>query len=134
MTAGADPARAATRATGPAAARDGAATTPGPAPRPHAPAPQPPHAALIYDGAADLLITDGWCQGRAADLTGRCIENALYLTGLRHGVGETGLDDLVAALDLRLGMPARIWNDAPGREQGEVVALLRTCAREARRP
>lgn len=93
----------------------------------------PGRAAVIYDGAADLLITDGWCQGRAADLTGRCIENALYLTGLRHGVGEAGLDALVAALDLRLGMPARIWNDAPGRTQGEVVALLRTCAREARR-
>lgn len=121
-----------TATTEPAAARDGAATTPGPAPRSHAPAPQPPTADIL-DRAADLVATQ-WTQGVACDIQGGvCLEYAVFLVAHRAGLLTEDIDRIVDGITARLGQAARDWNDTPGRTQHEVVALLRDCAAQARR-
>jgi hypothetical protein len=115
------------QANQPAAARGTSDRTPDT----HAPAPQPP-VALILDRAADLIADHGWCQGQAADLNGSCLEHAVYLCGYQAGASTEALDALIDGVDRKLGMPARVWNDTPGRTPGEVIALLLSCAEEAR--
>lgn len=121
-----------TAALMPAAARDGAATTPGPAPRSHAPAPQPPTADIL-DRAADL-VAERWAQDTACDTRGGvCLEYAVFLVAHRAGLPTEQIDHIVDTITARLGQAARDWNDTPGRTQHEVVALLRDCAAQARR-
>jgi hypothetical protein len=113
--------------TEPAAARGTSDRTPGT----HAPAPQP-LPALILTRAAHLIET-AWTQDVACDLRGGvCLEYAVFLVGHRAGLTTAAIDEILDAIAQRLGMPARIWNDAPGRTQVQVVTLLRSCAAEAR--
>jgi hypothetical protein len=120
-----------TAPTMPAATR----RAPGWAP-PSAPQPRieivPIPAALILDGAANLLDEYGWTQGRPFGVTGRCMENALFTAAQLLGADQHIVDGIVDRLDRRLGVPARRWNDTPGRTQGEVVGLLRDLAIAAR--
>jgi hypothetical protein len=118
------------QANRPAAAREASDTTPGT----HAPAPQPPLAALILDAAADLIADHGWCRGMASDFLtgGMCLEYALFRAAHLLGGTTVDVDLILAGIDERLGQPARLWNDAPGRTPGEVVTLLRSRAEEAR--
>lgn len=80
----------------------------------------------------------GWAQGKYRSRSGRrCILGAqavLYRLGYGDESSVTrAADHLQAVLTARgIRQPYHQWNDAPGRTQGEVLALLREAAKEAR--
>jgi hypothetical protein len=86
-----------------------------------------PHQQFLSD-MADLIETNGWCQGNLKNRQGNfCIVGAhLELSWRRRAVSNQAF----AALKRRLGDNISLWNDAPGRTKEEVIELIRRAARE----
>ena len=86
----------------------------------------------VLNGAADLILRDGWCQGDYVGPNGeRCVEWALADAIGRQGEWWTSPLYVEACVALRpfIGMHSRAgWNDQPGRTKAEVVAALRAAA------
>ena len=88
-------------------------------------------------------LKKGWCQGRAAqDDEGRFVLSGspsaacwclLGACSAAYHSGGTGIDPVSFAIKARhLGIPSLVlWNDAPGRTQAEVVALMEKLEQEA---
>jgi hypothetical protein len=81
----------------------------------------------------------GWTQGQHRSRSGRrCILGAQAVL-YRLGYGDEftvsdAAEQLQAVLDARgIRQPYHQWNDAQGRTQDQVLALIRTAAQEARR-
>lgn len=107
--------------------------------------PSAPTLADRLEGAAALIEERGWRQGAYTDPSGRlCLMGAVVMACVgsvsqeaalvcRYQHGDALNHYMNAALDT---VPTRVraweWNDAPGRTQGEVVALLRRAAALAR--
>ncbi len=83
--------------------------------------------ARILREAADLLETNGWCQGAFAIGKRRCA------TGAINAVVASGEEALRAhrVVSRYVGAPlVSTWNDHPGRTSQEVMAALRAAADE----
>ncbi|MGH9059756.1 MAG: DUF6197 family protein, partial [Acidimicrobiales bacterium] len=85
-------------------------------------------------GAAELLLTEGWCQGEFQSVWGRCAMWGIVETAVRDDPGGVGPQPLAVAQRLcrHLGLDATEpvtclaqWNDVPGRTLEEVVGALR---------
>ena len=93
----------------------------------------------VLNGAADLILEDGWCQGQYRNgAGGRCLTRALAdaldlpLNGLaiwRNNPLYLGAEAALRNVTGRYLLTA--WNDAPRRTQAEVVAALRAAAEQA---
>lgn len=90
-----------------------------------------PRIAEVCDAAADAIDRVGWCQGVMVDGLGRmCAAGAVREVARSTPEYRLTLDALVAQLGARPGHHDRLaaYNDAAGRRQREVVALLRRTA------
>ena len=107
----------------------------------------------VCDEAADIIGANGWLQGEpwpgslhyrpgmpvcemgalAVALGDRCWRR---LPGdvIREADPRGTLATVAGAVEHHLGFPLTIWNDAPGRTEGEVVELLRGTAKKLREP
>ena len=90
------------------------------------------------NGAADLILRDGWCQNQYRDVNGcRCITRALAdACGVPidcvhwwHHQTYRDADAVLRRITGRNSISG--WNDDSGRTKAEVVAALRTGAKEA---
>ena len=93
----------------------------------------------VLNGAADLILEDGWCQNQYRNVDGgRCLTRALAdaLNLPLNGPGLWYKNPLyrAAALELRRVTGRYMltgFNDDRGRTQAEVVAALRAAAEQA---
>jgi hypothetical protein len=84
--------------------------------------------AKILTDAADLIDEHGWVQGAARDIDGHNASSACGAAmAASSGWGE--FDAVLDAIRSQTGTPyTPDWNDAVGRTQAEVVAMLRNAA------
>lgn len=83
----------------------------------------------VLNGAADLIERDGWCQGTPQGDGPVCAGVAIC----RSSNGVRLQTEAITRLTRHTGWSSVIgWNDSPGRTKTEVVAALRTVAREAK--
>lgn len=106
--------------------------------------PTPEQTADDLDAAADILITDGWCQGQYSDEQGRvCALGAIGKAIIGNAYGHLTSDATAEAryqaaigavaayrADSVYGIPE--WNDEPGRTEDDVHDLLRNTAKQLR--
>jgi hypothetical protein len=84
-------------------------------------------AAIALLNAADLLETEGWCQGRFFHASGaRCALGAL----VHSTISQREVRGTVVSRLYRItgGIDITLWNDAAERTADEVVAALRAAA------
>lgn len=93
--------------------------------------------ANVLNGAADLILRDGWVQGGYRGPNGeRCLIRAV---GDAAGAGDhphwwshPGYSAaLVVVSDVIGSYLTSVWQDCPGRTKAEVVAALRAAAERA---
>jgi hypothetical protein len=85
--------------------------------------------AKILTDAADLIDSDGWCQGEVRSADGcYCLTGALHTANAPHKDWAI-YDSARAAIQAETGKTwIANWNDADGRTQVEVTTMLRTVA------
>lgn len=77
-------------------------------------------------GAAELLVTKGWCQGDYSDGAGRSCALGAMSFATRNARGRTPLwSELCDWLRLGAGTDCiPTWNDTPGRSAEEVIRAM----------
>jgi hypothetical protein len=84
--------------------------------------------AKILNQAADLIDANGWVQGPARDVDGHNASSACG-TAMATSSDWGKFDSVLDAIRSQTGTPyTPDWNDAPGRTQAEVTAMLRNAA------
>jgi hypothetical protein len=112
----------------------------------------------ILEAAADLLVSEGWCQGafyrdekgmahgNLSEAVSFCAMGAIRMvSGVYNLDGEIGFDESRAAREARavlhaglnrpvpgLNRPVPAWNDEAGRTADEVVDAMRHAAKDFR--
>ena len=106
----------------------------------------------VFNGAADLLDSSGWCQNKNKNSDGSyCAVGAIFRVAMgvddrsqekdcgpeemsaigRKYSSEIGLAHAaVEQLESYLGRASTIWNDLPGQTASVVVGALRSAARQ----
>jgi hypothetical protein len=91
---------------------------------------------LVLFEAANYIEANGWCQHASQNAGHICLYAAIE-TICRKIEGPLAPDEKATSLYLNaatrmakfLGvLNAAVWNDAPGRTQDEVIAVMRACA------
>ena len=77
------------------------------------------------EAAANLLQTQGWCQGREKDRKGRyCVYGACTAVAVEDWIRVNYW------FHAKKGQGAVSWNDRPGASKIRVIQALRACAKD----
>ena len=88
----------------------------------------------VLSGAADLLTTEGWCQGEYKNQDGElCLIGAIKaFTPDSYARRSAAYDYVRKAIKHPDNQFLSDWNDEPRRSAGEVIAVLRKASELAR--